>query len=297
MMRTNCPTNRRPSILPFRALSGAARSGYVGSAVALLCLLSQSLGCSSSGIDEEPLTEGSFLEAYVEETCSRASDCCSVAEVGYNASYCRDSALAQVQGVKTSLEERGEPWEFHPAEAQRCLEEMKGQPRDCSVLIHGSACSDVYRGTYGLGKACRQQSECALAEVPEAEGHTACGRFRGGSGEGAEFCQLVVTTREVGEECDVPTGPPGSLAVVETCKQDGFCHRGFCMERSQAGGKCPCMDGLLCGADDTCVPKGPLGTSCDVDDDCESRACGDDGTCHGIGEAIRYSLCVEHLPY
>jgi hypothetical protein len=297
MTKTYCPANRRPSDLLFRELPRAHRGSRAWSALALLSALSQNLGCASGGVDEQPFTEASFLEAYAEEACTRASACCRLSEVGFNASFCRESALAQAQAVKIDLEERGKLWEFHPGHAQRCLEEMEASPGDCSVGFRGSACANVYRGTFGLGQACQRESDCAPAHTPDDEGHTACGRYRSGSGEGTYFCQLVVTTRSIGEQCDVPTGAPGSLAVVETCKEDGFCHRGTCLERSQVGGGCPCAAGLICDGEGTCIAQGQLGSPCEDHDDCGSAVCGDDGTCQGIGEAIRYSLCVSQLPY
>jgi hypothetical protein len=266
--------------------------------VLLAAAASFGIGCSSGDAEEGTLTEDAFLEAYVAETCSRASTCCTMSKVGYSPDFCRSSARAKILDHKTDLETRGLPWNFHPEHAKRCLDEMKSGPKDCSEFFGGDSCGDVYKGNAEIGDPCLQPWDCRAVDTPVEEGRTACAYYTTNGGEDKLFCQLVANVREVGEACDVSVGSPIAESVIEDCAEDGFCHRGACIALSRSGGSCPCAKGFWCGGDDnTCIPKGGIGSSCTGDDACGSNVCGDDGTCHPIGEAIRYYHCVDQKPW
>jgi hypothetical protein len=232
--------------------------------------------------DAGALTADAFVASY----CALLAPCCGLVNLPTDGVRCR--ALVGELAAK--------PYRAGTAEA--CLGVLRGAaPAATAAFCHdgflaaAATCARVFTDVVAskhLGEPCATNDDCLLTRA-----NVTCAKTTSGAGR----CQ----SKEAGAEGSIPCGGTvnGQLTIPAAVTTDAPAKVYLCdvaaglwcnddthaCTKSKALGA-PCAHFGECGAaaacndaSGTCAPRVPDGTTCDVDEVCQSVYCGEDNTC------------------
>jgi len=235
----------------------------------LVPCFSVSLVLAACGSGDSEVGESSFSVELVHAVCDTVVNCCNDAELGFNATTCKQTVLGQFGDRSTSTGVR-----YDATEAANCVESSRRLSASC-VTIPPTVCSNVFRGLLPPGSPCQESYQCD----PGPQGYGVCGTTgvcewpaRGTVGA---LCAYSCRSGPQRAECrNVYGGPP---PVQTTCFEDDglFCFvnpggqgdatcqpiSADCRQRMDKDKACP-PGGYCDGASGVCLPYAPVGGSC-----------------------------------
>jgi hypothetical protein len=238
--------------------------------------------------DEPPASDAGALtaEAFIASYCALVAPCCGLVDLPTDGARCR--ALVGELAIK--------PYRAGTAEA--CLGVLRAAAPAATAAFCGDgflaaaptcarAFTDVVASKH-LGEPCTTTDECLLtrANVTCAKTTSGAGRCQSKEAgtEGASPCGGTVNGK-LTIPAAVTTDAPAKVYLCAVA--DGL----WCNDDTQACTRskplgAPCAHFGECGpanaCDDTtgtCIPRVPDGTTCDVDELCQSVYCSEDNTC------------------
>ncbi len=192
------------------------------------------VGCSSDSDETSghlvPASE--FAAAFAAAACDNIGDCCAADSLPYDPQTCHASVEGKAQIQVAKWLSFDVTWNSQAAGA--CIDAIAAAARQCGDTRNLPACQDVAVGNKTAGAPCTDSAECS--------------KPAGGTARCDNAVCVAVPRGNLGDACDTICVTQGGTTS--------------CADNPEGGAHCDETDGLLCGAQGTCIALPSIGEAC-----------------------------------
>jgi hypothetical protein len=232
-------------------------------------------------VHADPIPLDQFADRLAVATCTGVGACCAANSFAFNQPACEALVKSQSSGNVCP-----DGTAYDPQQAGDCIAALRPAYAAC-LHLGGAECDFPCVGIRPLGAACMQTSECG-----QVAGSTVVCWFDGTSGLITGVCSVLLRGTP-GDACSQTCSAKSGNGTMEQCNRSlGLPGPGAQPATLPATPTdCYTIDGLFCGSDLKCRPRGAPGASCALWTDCEDGAYCDTASSKCVAKPVAGSPC------